>query len=141
DYNTGLPLSSTDINGQTTVMEYDDPLLRPRKVTAPNGRQTITEYGAGTSPSTRWVKARSQIDGTNWKEAITWFDGLGRGVLSQSVMADEDDIFAVTCYDDMGRVLKSCNPVRGSTAPTCVSSLEWTTPAYDDLGRTISVTT
>ncbi len=141
DYNTGLPLSSTDINGQTTMMEYDDPLLRPKKVTAPNGHQTITEYGAGTSASTRWVKARSQIDGTNWKEAISWFDGLGRGVLSQSVVADDDDIFVVTCYDDMGRVLKTSNPVRSSTALTCASSLQWTTPGYDDFGRNDSVTT
>ncbi|MDQ3219875.1 MAG: hypothetical protein M3Q26_03880, partial [Acidobacteriota bacterium] len=63
DYNTGLPTSTTDINGQTTQMSYADPvtgvvdpLWRIRKVTAPNGHQTITEYGAGTSASTRWVK-------------------------------------------------------------------------------------
>src|SRR5690606_25479083 len=51
DYNTGLPLSSADINDQTTVIDYEDPLLRPTKVTAPNGHQTVTEYGAGTSAS------------------------------------------------------------------------------------------
>jgi RHS repeat-associated protein len=141
DYNTGLPTEATDANGQITELKYEDPLLRPTKVIAPNGHQTITEYGAATSSSTRWVKSKSQIDATNWKEAISWFDGLGRGYLSQSIDDELDDVFAVTCYDNMGRVLKSSNPVRASSAPTCSSSLEWTTPGYDLSGRTISVTT
>src|SRR5690606_34260933 len=54
---------------------------------------------------------------------------------------DQDDVFVATCYDEMGRVAKTSNPVRAASAPTCSSSLEWTTPAYDDLGRTVSVTT
>ena len=62
----------------------------------------------------------------NWKEAVSWFDGLGRNVLSQSVDNDQDDVFVVTCYDTMGRVAKTSNPVRASSAPTCSSSLEWT---------------
>lgn len=145
DYNTGLPLTSTDANGQTTVMEYDDPLLRPTKVTAPNGHETVTDYGAGTSASTRWVKVTSDIDETSSKYAISWFDGLGRNWLSQS----EDsagDVFAVTCYDSMGRVAKTSNPFRGYSTQSCstangTSNIYWTTPAYDDLGRTVSVTT
>lgn len=140
DSNTGLPLAVTDPNGAVTEMEYDDPLLRPTKVIAPNGAETVTEYGAGTDSSTRWVKVTSDIDETNSKYAISWLDGLGRNWLSQS----EDsagDVFAVTCYDTMGRVSKTSNPFRNVSNPGCSSSLEWTTPAYDDLGRTISVTT
>ena len=57
-------------------MEYNDSLLRPTKVTAQNGHQTITEYGAGTSDTTRWVKSRSQIDASTWKEGYSYFDGL-----------------------------------------------------------------
>ncbi|MBX3282035.1 MAG: RHS repeat-associated core domain-containing protein [Acidobacteria bacterium] len=62
-------------------------------------------------------------------------------VVSQAVDNDQDDTFVVTCYNDMGRVAKTSNPVRAGAAPTCSSSLEWTTPAYDDLGRAISITT
>ena len=48
DYPTGLVLSTTDINGQTTQMEYNDPLLRPTRVIPPvGGGPVITEYGLG----------------------------------------------------------------------------------------------
>jgi YD repeat-containing protein len=68
DPTTGLSLTTTDANGQITTMEYDA-YLRPIKSIAPNGQQTITEYGLGTSESTRFTKVKTQIDGTNWKEA------------------------------------------------------------------------
>lgn len=134
DYNTGLPTSTTDANNQTTTMEYNDALLRPTKVTAPNGHQTITEYGAGTSASTRWAKARSQVDATNWKEAYTWFDGLGRTVKTQSVDSN-GDVFVETEYDNMGRPKKVTNPYRTG------EMLLWTETFYDDLGRAWKVKT
>ncbi|NOT49502.1 MAG: RHS repeat protein, partial [Acidobacteria bacterium] len=151
DYNTGLPISSTDANGQTTQMSYADPvtnvidpLLRIRKVTAPNGHQTITEYGAGTSASTRWVKSKTQIDETNWKEGYTYFDGLGRTVRSQSV-DDDGDVSALTCYDTMGRVSKASNPFRGYSTQSCSTAngsgdIFWTTNTYDAAGRAWKVT-
>ncbi|MEZ5346736.1 MAG: hypothetical protein R2681_14390, partial [Pyrinomonadaceae bacterium] len=37
DLTTGLPTSSTDANGQTTYMEYNDVLLRPTRVVPPSG--------------------------------------------------------------------------------------------------------
>jgi len=98
DYNTGRPLTSTDANGQTSTMEYADSLLRPTKVTAPNGQQTISEYGAGTNASTRWVRVRTQIDETRWKEAVSWFDALGRGIRSQNIDPESGDVFSLTCY-------------------------------------------
>ena len=55
DFGTGLPVSSVDINGHTTTIAYNDPLNRPTLVMAPNGHQTITEYGAGTTAETRFV--------------------------------------------------------------------------------------
>jgi len=141
DYPTGLPVTITDPNNQVSEIEYSDLLLRPTKITAPNGGETITEYGAGDNISTRWLRVKSQIDDTNWEESVSWLDGLGRTILTQSVDDELDDIYTVTCYDNMGRVSKSSNPVRTGSAPTCESSLEWTTPSYDDLGRTISLTT
>ena len=135
DFDTGLPTSTTDANGQTTSMEYDDPLLRPTKVTAPNGAETVTEYGAGTSAATRYVKVSTQIDATDWKVGYSWYDGLGRTIKSQSVDAAAGDVFADTEYDNMGRVKRTTNPYRTG------DTIYWTTPAYDDLGRTITVTT
>lgn len=140
DFNTGLPVSTIDANGQTSSVEYNDPLLRPTKTVAPNGHQTITEFGAGTSASTRFVKVKTQIDETNWKEAISWFDGLGKNVKSQSVDSD-GDVFALTCYDQYGRMEKVSNPFRNVPNPTCSSALEWTTNTYDAAGRMWKVTT
>ncbi|MFN0139497.1 MAG: hypothetical protein ACKVQW_05355, partial [Pyrinomonadaceae bacterium] len=142
DFNTGLPTSATDVNGQTSTMEYNDPLLRPTKVIAPNGQQTITEYGTGTTASTRFVKVRSQIDETNWKESYTWYDGLGRTIRTQSV-DDDGDVFALTCYDNMGRVSKVTNPFRGYTSQDCstTTGLEWTSNTFDTAGRPWKVTT
>ena len=134
DYNTGLPTSVTDANGQTSTMEYNDALLRPTKTTAPNGQQTITEYGAVTSASTRYVKASSQIDATNWKQGYNWLDGLGRTTKTQSVETT-GDVFVDTEYDTMGRAKRVTNPYRSG------ETLQWTTPAYDSLGRVTSTTT
>lgn len=132
DFTTGLPLSTTDANGQTTQMEYNDPLLRPTRVIAPNGQQTITEYGAGTSEATRWVKVRSQIDTNFWSEARSFYDGLGRTYLTQKTDSG-GDVFAKTEYDIMGRVKRSTNPYRTGEAEL------WSTPEYDDLSRTKKV--
>ena len=130
---TGLVLSTTDANGQISTMEYNDPLLRPTKAVAPNGHQTINEYGAGTSDATRWVKVRTQIDAEKWSEAISKYDGLGRTYLTEKIDA-QGSIFTETEYDIMGRVKKTSNPYRAADVK------QWTTPEYDDLSRTKKVT-
>lgn len=141
DTRSGLLLSTVDSNGQTTVMSYADPttnavdpLLRLRKVTAPNGQQTITEYGAGTSPTTRYVKVKTQIEANVWKEGYTWFDGLGRTVKTQTVDA-AGDVFVETKYDDKGRVWLTSNPYRAN------ETIFWTETTYDTAGRIWKVTT
>jgi RHS repeat-associated protein len=151
DLNTALPLTVTDPNGAVTSMEYDDPLLRPTKVTTGYGTalaaETVTEYGTGTNASTRWVKVRSQIDATNWKEAISWFDALGRGIRTQNIDPESGDVFTLTCYDDMGRISKTSNPFRGysSTTHNCAttngtSDIYWTSNTFDSAGRPWKVT-
>jgi RHS repeat-associated protein len=147
DYSSGLPTSTTDVNGQTTTVSYADPstsvldpLLRPRVITAPNGQQTITEYG-DTSGSL-YVKVSSQIDSTNWKAGYKYFDNLGRVKRTRSVDAAGDD-YTLTCYDNMGRVSKVTNPFRSYSTQTCstTTGLDWTSASYDAEGRVTEVTT
>jgi RHS repeat-associated protein len=144
DVPTGLVLTTTDVNGQTSTMEYNDDLLRPTKVTAPNGQETVTEYGAGTDASSRWVKVKTQIDADHWSEAKSFYDGVGRTLRTQKTetAGTAGDIHSLTCYDSMGRVSKSTNPFNNYSTQTCstTSGLEWTTPEYDDLSRTTKVT-
>lgn len=147
DADTGLLLTVTNPNGAVTVMEYEDPLLRPTKVIAPNDAETITEYGEADSSgqfpaSERFVKTKTQIDTNKWKEAFVWFDGLGRTVRSQSV-DDDGDVSVLTCYDLMSRVEKVTNPFRGYSNQTCstTTGLEWTTNTLDTYARPWKVTT
>ncbi len=138
DYTTGLPLTTTDVNNQTTTMEYNDPLLRPTRVIAPNGHQAITEYGAGTSVATRWVKARTQIDTEKWSEAISKYDGIGRTYFTKKIDA-QGNVATRTEYDLMGRVLRSSNPYKVDASDNPAEAVYWTMPEYDDLSRTKKV--
>lgn len=134
DLTTGLPTSSTDVNGQTTYMEYNDILLRPTRVVPPSGGAiTETSYGAGTSAATRWVKVRTQIDTVKWKEAFSYFDGLGRTTQTRSVDSN-GDVFVDTEYDSAGRVKRVTNPYRSG------ETIYWTTNTYDVVGRVVEVT-
>jgi RHS repeat-associated protein len=119
-------------------MEYDA-VLRPKKVTAPNGHQTISEYGTPATngqlaANQRFVKVRTQIDATNWKEGYTWFDGLARTFKSQSVEAS-GDVFVETEYDSFGRLWKTSNPYRAN------ETVYKTENFYDTAGRIYKVKT
>lgn len=132
DFNTGLITSTTDPNNATMSMSYDS-MLRPTFSQAPNGQQTTTEYGTGTDESSRWVRQRSQINGSYWKEIWTWYDGLGRTVRTESVDAENGNVFVETTYDNMGRVASVTNPYRNS------DPIYLTSTGYDSLGRVESV--
>jgi RHS repeat-associated protein len=135
DYTTGLVLSTTDLNGQTTQMEYNDPFLRQTRIIPPTGGgEVIKEYGLGTTEATRYVKVKTKTDATNWKEATSFYDGVGRTIKTQ--LKDlNGDVFSETEYDNMGRVKRVTNPYRSG------ETVLWTTNTYDDLGRIRSVTT
>ncbi len=135
DFYTGRPLIMTDANGQQTTnyytdaaTGYTDPLLRPVKVTAPNGQQTVFEYG--DTIGNLYVKVKKQIDETNWDEAATFFDGLGRKFKTQT-KDSQGDVFVETQYDNMGRVKQVTNPYRSNTNETKL----WNRTVYDELGR------
>lgn len=140
DFNTGLPTSTTDANNLTIQTKYTDPttgamdpLLRVRQIIAPNGQQTITEYGAPDSDGhfpveRRFVKVKTQFDTNVWKEGYTWFDGLGRTVKTQSVETD-GDVFVETKYDKMGRSIMTTNPYRAG------KPVLWNLTEYDAAGR------
>lgn len=147
NYNTGLPLTSTDANGLETRTEYNDSMLRPTKISTYSnnqevGAETIPEYGspdttgstAGQYPvNQRFIKVKTQIDENNWSQGYNWFDGIGRLIKTQSVDS-KGDVFTETEYDSMGRVKRSTNPYRSG------ETKYWTTPTYDELGRTTLVT-
>lgn len=127
DLTTGLPLTTTDANGQTAQMEYNDSLLRPTRVVPPAGG-AVQETIYNDTPGSIWVKTRSQIDGTNWSEAIAYMDGLGRTKATQKKDA-QGDVFTEVLYDNMGRAKQVTNPFRANETKV------WTVTNYDEAGR------
>lgn len=134
DFNSALPRFSSNENGQSTEIKYDDSLQRPSEIVAPNGQRTLTEYGIGTTGSNRFVKVKTQIDASHWKEVYTWSDGLSRTVKTQQVNTD-GDVFVELQYDNMGREKKVTNPYRSG------ETVVWAESFYDDLGRAVKIKT
>jgi YD repeat-containing protein len=92
---TGKPLSSTDANSQTTVLDYDE-LGRLRQKTYPRGGVVHREYLDWGNPHAQrvheWAEDRS-ADGL-WSD--TYFDGLGR----THRIAEEGDATGVSYIQD-----------------------------------------
>ena len=133
DLTTGLPLTTTDANGQMTSMEYNDSLLRPTKITPPSsGGQTVMEYT--DTPGSVAVKTKTQIDANNWAESTVYADGLGRAVKSEK-KDNVGNVFVETQYDAMGRVSQVSNPYRADEA------VLWTQNTYDALSRVTKIKT
>jgi RHS repeat-associated protein len=127
----GLPITTTDANGQTATMDYDA-YLRPKKVTPPAGAG-ISETIYNDTPGNIWVKSRAQIDATNWAESITYYDGIGRAYKTEKIDS-QGNVFTESEFDQMGRVKRSTNPYKATETKI------WTTPEYDNLGRVITIT-
>ena len=73
---------------------------------------------------------RKQLDATNWDEATTFMDSLGRTVKTQA-KDSQGDVFVETHYDALGRVDRVTNPYRVGDA------VYWSKTRYDELGRAV----
>jgi YD repeat-containing protein len=150
---TGLVKSSTDANGLTSTISYADdssvldPLLRPRKVTAPNGAWTKTYYhddlsscGTPGTDSCLYVKTQTLMDTGRVSESYAFFDQLGRAVRSQSSLGSAGYLTVDTAFDGYGRAHTTSNPYTttlGGTISTSVPQTEIT--GYDALSRVTQV--
>ncbi|MBK9529894.1 MAG: RHS repeat protein [Acidobacteria bacterium] len=131
DFTSGFPVSVTDDFGQTVTTEYNDPLLRPTGVSGAGIAEVDTDY----DDTARTVTVRKQIDGTNWDEAITYSDTLGRPI--KTVAKDsQGDVIVETKYDILGRIDMVSNPYRQSLI-TSNAPIQWSKSHYDELGRLI----
>ena len=134
----GLPMSTTDANGQTTTMEYDA-YLRPKKVIPPSGGAITETIYNEDNPNQMWVKSRTQIDATKWAESVTYYDGIGRPFKAKKIDSPSN-VMVRTEFDKMGRVKRTTNPYRVDAGDSATEPLVWTESTYDDLGRAVTVT-
>jgi RHS repeat-associated protein len=130
---TGLPLSSTDPNGQITTIPTYDSMLRPTEVDSPgNGKTTLsyspTQVGQHTYQSSS-VYADTEIQ----------YDGYGRK--SRTAVANSNGWYqADICYDANGNAAFTSYPYQGSGfSSSKICSGAGDTATYDAMGRLSSV--
>ena len=136
DGNTGLVLSATDANNQTTTYEYNDSLNRTTRVNRPDGSWTITNYS--DVPGNNYIHTQTLQEISPAQQTIDsyqFFDNLGR--LSRTFNREGTTYLTVdTQYDNLGRSWRTANPYRTSSLTDPVNpSGNWTTNSYDALGR------
>jgi RHS repeat-associated protein len=135
DFNTGLLLSITDANGQTSTTEYDN-LLRPVRRNPPaGGSMSELIYYDQDNNNLRTV-SRQQIDANNWAESTVYYDRLGRAYKTRARDV-QGDVVTETKFDNLGRVMAISNPYRVNTAGQPVETIYWSKPRYDVLHRGI----
>jgi RHS repeat-associated protein len=129
--NTGLPLSSTDANGQITKIPTYDAMLRPTEVEYPDGGETTFSY----SPTVTAASVPA-IGGT----AETQYDGYGRQSRTETANGSgyyQQDV----CYDGNGNAaFKSYRYAGSGFGASKVCSGAGDSYTYDVLGRMTSVT-
>lgn len=149
DFPTGRTISSTDANSKTTTWEYE-PLLsvsppknslnRVKKITQPDGGETVFEYG--DTPGSFYVRSQTKLNATTWSDAYTYLDGMARPKRAAAYVGPGARDITDTEYDNQGRAWRSSNPYRDSSSnPASPSGLLWTSSTFDALNRVLTVTT
>jgi RHS repeat-associated protein len=147
EFNTGKVVTTTDANNKTTSYFYTDDggtldsLQRLRKVTLPDGLGE-TKYEYGDAPGDLYIRTLTKQDATTWLENRTNFDALGRACRSGHYEGSNSWSVNDTEYDSMGRVKRVTNPYfAANLSGATPGNAAWTTTAYDDLSRVLTVTT
>ena len=147
DLTTGLPLTTTDVNGQVTSFSYQDdsstvdPLNRLRKVTRPDGGWI--KYSFGETLGNLYTLTETRQDATRTTRLYQYVDPLGRSSRTFASEGANSYIATDTIYDQLGRSWKVSNSYRATTLDG-VSDLShtsnWTITDYDPLFRVTSIT-
>ncbi len=144
DLVTGLPLTTTNINGHTVSFSYaddtgaPDPLNRLRKVTRPDG--SWTKYHFNDMPGNLFIRTETSMDETRSTQTYQYFDNLGRVTRSLSSEGGANYMASDIKYDQMGRVERRSYPYRTQDLDSMSRGNLWTINAYDVLGRVKLVT-
>jgi YD repeat-containing protein len=141
NYNIGKPVSTTDVNGNTTTYGYStggtpDAFDRLTSILRPDGGSTTFAYS--DTPGAISVTSNEAQTSAGPIVTTTQYDTLGRK--SSTALSEGAGSSIVTTYGYDGRGRQNCVslPFRGSPA-ACSSSIG-TTTAYDAMNRPVQVT-
>jgi RHS repeat-associated protein len=141
DCNGTVPLTSTDVNDQSTSYTYNDPFWRLTKLTDPVGATTNITYG-DVSGEFDTESTLTFNDGNSTVDLLTYFDGLGRPIISQRRQAPGstqcDSV--QTKYDSLGRLASVSMPYVEKYEQPAPSGTAFTTYTYDALSRPQTIT-
>lgn len=139
DYYLSQTVDAEDANGIVSSADYNDDLDRPKQVIrAANGgadvkRQTTINYDDLNHVVTTTSDQSNYGDNLLKSEIV--YDHLGRTTEKRQYETASSYIAVRQTYDVLGRSSQASNPFRSG------ETILWTTTAYDDLSRVISITT
>ncbi|HEY0763681.1 MAG TPA: RHS repeat-associated core domain-containing protein [Pyrinomonadaceae bacterium] len=139
DYYIGRPVDTQDQNGTTYSGYYNDVLDRPTQMISGANRdvslkrQTLYTYDdvGRTLTTTMDFNAFNE---TNPLKSQNLYDGQGRTIESRTYEGVSAFIAVRQRFDALGRVYQVSNTFRNGETPV------WTTTAFDELSRPLSVT-
>jgi RHS repeat-associated protein len=135
--NTGLPLTSTDVNGQTTTTESYDSMLRPTEIDYPNGEKVNVVYRSANQTG-----VFQTMNSAMSMETETLYDAYGRTSRVAVANGSTSNPWYQTdyCYNAAGQL---------QFQPTQYAGVGWGTPeqcsgagdtySYDALGRVTNI--
>ena len=134
DFSTGLPLSSTDPNGRQSSFTYNTNSLRKTSATTPTGARTDWAYDDNGLNTTSTIYLSAAEGGGVAAQNVKYVNG--RKQVRQEKFLAPGSVWDIvdTVYESMGQVSQQTLPYRTGQTP------QWTTTAYDALGRVTSVT-
>jgi RHS repeat-associated protein len=140
DFYTGRVTSTRDANLQVTNFAYNDPLHRLTSVTRADG--SSTSYYYSDTPGNIYVRTQTSLDAGRVIESYQYFDGAARPYRTYLNEGGGNYLVTDTEFDNQGRVWRVSNSYRSNGLNGAINpSGEWTTNAYDALGRLVTVTT
>jgi RHS repeat-associated protein len=139
DYYLGQTVDAQDANGIVSSAYFNDDLDRPKQVIrAVNGGADVKSQTTINYDDLNHVVTTTSDEynyGDNLLKSEMVYDNLGRTTEKRQYETASSFIAVRQTYDVLGRNSETSNPFRSGEA------ILWTTTAYDDLGRVISVTT
>jgi RHS repeat-associated protein len=145
DFNTGLKISETDPNNQTTSYLYNY-MNRTSQISYPDGGLTTFCYTDMTSCAESApydavvITEKMNSTGQNRISAAE-VDGFGREIRRNTTNGESTPYDQIdTCYDSFGRISYKSYPYQSSGLSTALCSGAGDALAYDALSRKTSVT-
>jgi RHS repeat-associated protein len=134
DFNTGLELSSTDPNGRTATTAYDANTLRATSAITPLGAHADYGYDDAAMSITTTTYLTASEGGGIADKNVKLLNGRAQIRQEQALGAGNVWDFVDTTYNNIGLASQQTRPYRSG------DTLQWSSTAYDALGRPVSVT-